>query len=366
MKLKPNIIFIVLITALCCGVFENFGKETIGFAQSTIVGEVKKIDSAKSEITLNTGKGEEYLVKFTSKTTFKQIPPGVKNLDTAKTISSSEISVGDRLLAAGNVVAESKTVEAFQIIVISNRDLSKAAEEVSEQWKTNGIVGEIVSVDLTNKSSVAKIRENGNNNQVTLHFTETVNIKKYSNDSVNYQDAVPIKLEDVKKDDLFRALVEKKEDGSYIIKNALIGTFRLLLGTITEINENSREIKINELVSGQAMTVVFNKNTYSRVLTKALAGEINDTLNNKKVSQGNMGQQVKEMPEIDFSKLKVGDMVMLNTISEEKAPKIAALTLLAGVEPILKPIEKNIKASKNKTNFKLGLPEGINSLVLGF
>ena len=252
MKLKPNIIFVILITALCCGVFETFGKENRQFAQSTIVGEVKKIDSTKSEITLNIGKGVEYLVKFNSKTTFKQIPPGVKNLDTAKDISSNEISVGDRLLAAGNVAPELKTVEAFQIIVISNRDLSKAVEKTNEQWKTNGIVGEIVSVDLTIKSSVAKIRENGNNTQVTLHFTDSANIKKYANDSVNYKDAVPIKLEDVKKDDLFRALVEKKEDGSYEIKEVLVGTFRLLLGTITEINENSREIKINELVSGQA------------------------------------------------------------------------------------------------------------------
>lgn len=364
MKRKKLILLVILV--FCFSSIYGRQKTESSQIQKTINGEIVRIDLSKSQIKIITGKGEEFMVNYSLNTNFKKIPPGTVSLEKAVVIKPNELSEGDKLAALGKIDETAKTVDANQIVIVSAKDLRELSLKSKEEWDRNGVVGEIVSVDLAAKQANVKIKTNDISETFALNFTDSSQIKRFSNDSVAYKDAVKISLDNIKPNDLFRALLIDKENGRRDVREILVGSFQLNSGTVTEIDRNSQKLKVKELVSGQVMTVVLNKNTYARALSKQFSESINSNLKKKNNTlPADFGQQIKQMPVADIAGIKVGDMVLFNILTVEKPETVTALYLFTGVEPFLLPIQKSLQSSKNQSNFKLGLPEGLNSLVLG-
>lgn len=364
--MKKNRVFILAILVLGFISIYGYGKTESAKLQKSINGEIIKIDLNKSQIKILTGKGEEYVVSYAPNTNFKKIQPGAVNLEKAVVINPNDLGEGDKLLALGKIDEVEKTVAANQIVIVSAKDLSELSEKSREEWYRNGIVGEIVAVDPVAKQATVKIRKKEISETVTLKFPDVSQIRRFSNNSVAYKDAVAVSLENIKPNDLFRALVNDKGNGISEVREILVGSFQLSSGTVTEINQNSQQLKIKELVSGQVMTVVLNKNTYARAFSQEFSELIRDNLKKQDTSlPADFGQQIRNMPAANISEIKVGDMILFNSLAQEKPVSVTALYLFTGVEPFLLPIQKRLQSSKNQSNFKLGLPEGLNNLVLG-
>src|SRR5512145_715984 len=63
------------------------------------IGMILAIDSAARRITIKTDAGTEMNISFEDTTRFLRVAPGAKDLENATSISASELSAGDRILA---------------------------------------------------------------------------------------------------------------------------------------------------------------------------------------------------------------------------------------------------------------------------
>jgi hypothetical protein len=55
-------------------------------------------------------------------------------------------------------------------------------------------------------------------------------------------------------------------------------------------------------------------------------------------------------------------MVLLTVSAGENQARATAIALIAGVEPVLKPLQAQLRANSRQPSYKLGLPEGLSSL----
>src|SRR5262245_5562939 len=86
------------------------------------VGVVISIDSAASQITIKTDAGPELKITCEQGTKFLRVPPGASNLEGATTISLSELTVGDRILARGKSGGDTSSFLASTILIMSKAD----------------------------------------------------------------------------------------------------------------------------------------------------------------------------------------------------------------------------------------------------
>lgn len=338
--------------------------------QERVAGEVASIDNAGKQITLTTAKAETFVVRIGESTTLKRVPPGATALAQAVQISFSEIAVGDRLLAIGAVSADRKTIAAQQVLVVSRGELEKKYERDKEEWRRRGVTGVVMSLEPESKSLKAQVRTPDGSQTLTLIFTDSSRFRRYAADSVAYKDTTAGAFEQLKVGDTFRALGNKSQDGaSYSVEEILAGTFRVIPATISAVDASAGELKVNELGKQETLTVVTNKDTRTRRLSKELAAALAGSVdkNGRAPEQSGAGQnsfqqQIEQMPQVNLSDLKVGDMVLLTSAAEGGQPRITAIALIAGVEPVLKPLQEQIKANRGQPNYKLGLPESLSSL----
>jgi hypothetical protein len=328
-------------------------------AQEQFSGEVTAIDSAGKQVTIVTTKGETATVQISGDTSCKRVPPGATTMSQAVQISFQDIAVGDRLLAAGAISADRKSVAARQILIVARSEVEQKLARDREEWQRRGITGSVLALDPASKTLKAQVREQ----TLTLTFTETSRVRRYAADSVTYKASTPVTFEQIKVGDTFRALGNKTQDGAgYNLEEILVGTFRVVPATVSAIEAQTGELKINELGKQETLTVVTTKDTRTRRLSKELASALAGGKSETAPAPGDFQQQVDRMPQVNLSELKTGDMVLVTISATDNKTRAIAIALIAGVEPVLKPLQAQLKANQKTPNYKLGLPEGLSSL----
>ncbi|HYK91082.1 MAG TPA: hypothetical protein VE398_20080 [Acidobacteriota bacterium] len=98
------------------------------------IGVIQSIDSANHRISLKTDTGPEMSIAFDDATRLLRVQPGAKDLANATSISSSDLQVGDRILARGRNFDAGHLVAA-SIIVMSKSDLAKSTRPSGQSGK---------------------------------------------------------------------------------------------------------------------------------------------------------------------------------------------------------------------------------------
>jgi hypothetical protein len=338
--------------------------------QERVMGVVVAVDGANKQVTLKTAKGERLTIRVAETTTYGRVPPGATSMAEAVPTSLGEIGAGDRMLVTGEISEDRQTIAARRVLIISRAELAKKFESDRERWRQRGISGSVVSVDAAGKSLKARVRAPEGLQTLTAHFKQDAQFRRYATGSVAYKDATPSSFDQIKAGDLFRALGDRSGDGAgYNVEEILFGTFRSIPGSVVAVDASAGEVKFNELGNQQTITVFTGKETYMRRLSNELATSLAKSVE-KGAAQNqdgtnpadlNFQRQIDETPPVSLSELKAGDMALLISSAGENQPRILAIAIIAGVEPVLKPIQDQLKASKRQPNYKLGLPESLTS-----
>ncbi|HEX5081470.1 MAG TPA: hypothetical protein VFY40_05460 [Blastocatellia bacterium] len=338
--------------------------------QARVIGEVVVVDGPSKQITMKTTKGETLTVQVAETTTYGRVPPGATSMSQAVPTSFEEIGAGDRMLVIGAISEDRKSIIARQALIISRAELAKKFESDRVQWRQRGVSGSILSVDADGKSLKAQVRAPEGLRTLRLLFKQDARFRRYATDSVAYNDAAPSSLDQIKAGDLFRALGDRSADGAeYSVEEILFGTFRAIPATVVAVDAGAGEVKFNELANQQTVTALTGKDTYTRRLSNELATALAMSVkkeagrNQDDANQANLNfqRQIDEAPPANLSELKAGDMVLVISPASENQQRILAIAIIAGVEPVLKPIQDQLKASKGLPNYKLGLPESLTS-----
>jgi hypothetical protein len=349
------------------------------------VGSVTAING--TTLTVKTDAGQSYQVDVPASAAIKRIEPGQKDLSTAATIQFSDLAVGDRTLVKLDPAATSGTAQAIQIIAVKQADVQQKQQKDREDWQRNGVGGLVKSVDQASGVILLTSGAGTAMKSITVNTTKSTMLKRYAPASVSFDAAVPALLDAIHPGDQLRARGVKASDGASINAVEVVsGTFRNISGTVISTDPAGSNLVVKDLVTKKTVTVHITPEVQMRKLPERMAtflamrlkgggaggparagqaggagspagqqanGGNGNGHNQAGTGQGTTGQgttgqagagqagaaagdpqqMLNRAPSIQISDLKKGDAVMI--VATDGATDVTAITLVAGVEPLL-------------------------------
>jgi hypothetical protein len=328
---------------------------TVAQAPVRLVGAITAISGNTITVKIDADGAHQVNVPVTA--VLKRIAPGQKDLSAAETIPFSGLAIGDRALVKLDPNAPAGTEEALQIIAVKQADLTQKQQKDREDWQQRGVGGLVKSVDastgvilLTSGAGVAA-------RTITVNTTKATMLKRYAPDSVRFDAALPASINAILAGDQLRARGTKNADGTEIAAEEVVsGSFRNVSGTILSLDAASSTLVIKDLTTKKPVTVHISADAQMRRLPEMMAkmlaarlkgGPSDSTASAQHarsgsgsgISGGGNGeghdpqQMLSRAPAIQLADLKKGEAVML--VSTAGTADVTAITLLAGVEPLL-------------------------------
>ena len=112
-------------------------------------------------------------------------------------------------------------------------------------------------------------------------------------------------------------------------REIVAGSFQTIGGAISEINLEKQEIKINDLQSKQAVTVVVTKDSAMRKLSPELVDAITK-------GSSDLQEMFDRLPTFTIQELKAGDSILISSTKGADPTRVTAIAVVSGVGPLLK------------------------------
>jgi len=408
--LRQNAPLIRSATASRWAIFLIFGVVALAHtALAKAVGTVKSISG--NSIVLTTDSGAEVTVTVTDFTRIVQATPGQTDLKNAAAIQVSDIHVKDRVLALGPNGA-GNSVAASTVIVMRQSDIAERQQQEREEWRkgTGGIVKEVNPAAGT--ISIANALASSGK-PIVIHVSPATAIRRYSPDSVNFDEAKPGTFDQIKPGDQLRARGAKSDDGAEFTAQAIVsGTFRNIAGTVISTDAANSSISVMDLLAKRPVTLKISADSQMHKLPPAAAQRLAARLkggasaasgsppgapgessqsgaqgsSNRGEGQSGQGnwrgqggspdgsqgregyqrgsgppdfqQMLSRMPSVAISDLQKGDAVMLVATEGSATSAPITITLISGVEPILTAAPSGAAAATILSPWNLGASPG--------
>lgn len=360
-------------------------------AAGRFLGTITAIDG--TTLTVKTDAGETHQVEVPASTQIKRIEPGQKDLSSATAIQFGDLANGDRVLVRLDPNSTGATPQAAMIVAIKQADVAAKQQQEREEWQRNGVGGLVKSVDPASGVIVLTAGAGPTTKTVTVHTTKATALKRYAPGSVRFDDAQPAPLDAIHTGDQLRARGQKNADGTDLTADAVVsGSFRNISGTVTSVDAGNSSLVVKDLATKKQVTIHVTHDSQMRRLPDrmaemlaarlkggaaggqgrgnggtpaggaqqagATAGSANGASAQQAGNGGGRGQwagqnggpggaggdpqqMLNRAPAIQLSDLQKGEAVML--VSTEGSSEMTAITLLAGVEPLLQaPASQNL------------------------
>jgi Domain of unknown function (DUF5666) len=350
------------------------------------IGTVKAISG--TSITLTTDAGQPVVVNVADGARILQLAPGSTDLKTAQTIALADIATGDRVLVTGKAGEEAGTFAATRVILMKSGDIAQKHELEQADWQKRGTGGIVNSID----AGTGVLMVSAGTKKIQVNTSSSTKFRRYSGDSVKFEDAVPSTLAQIQPGDQLRVRGAKSEDGSSIQAEEVVsGSFKNLAGVIATLDAANGTLTLKDLATKKMMTVKITANSSVRALPPQAAamlaararggagaagggqartdggeaaahgsGGMGGSGGGAGRSGGDLSQMVSRLPAGSVSDLKVGEAVMIVVSQADPgSATVTAVTLLSGVEPILAATPSGTPAmTLSPWNVGSGAPDG--------
>ena len=330
-------------------------------AATRILGSITAISG--DTITVKPAQGDAQQVEVPSTAQLKRVEPGQTNLSAAVAMQFGELAVGDRVLVNLDPNATGSTAQALRVVAIKAEDVAKKQEAETEAWQ-HGVGGLVKSVDTASGVILVTTGAGPTLKTITVKTAPTTVLERYAPASVSFTDAKAAPITAIQPGDQLRARGQKNDDGTEIAADEVVsGGFRNISGTILSIDSAGSSIVVKDLTTKKPVTVHITAQVQMRRLPdrmaqmiaarlKGMAAGGSGTVNARpqgggdaagaagqgagpggQRGGGDMQQILSRAPAIQLSDLQKSEAVML--VSTQGASDVTAITLLAGVEPLL-------------------------------
>ncbi len=336
-------------------------------APARFLGTITSING--DTITVKTDAGQVYQVEVPATASIQRVAPGEKNLSAAVAIQLSDLVTGDRALVRLDSNAPAGTTQAAQIVTIKAAAVALRQQQEREDWQVNGVGGLVKSVDAGAGVIVLASGGGPTAKTITIHTAPATVLKRYAPASVRYDLAQPAPISAIHVGDQLRARGTKSADGTDVAAVEVVsGSFRNISGLITSIDPGKSTLVVKDLLTKKPVTIHITDDAQMRKLDPRMATFIAMRLKggaagggrfagNGQGGRGAGGRQfaggpgggpggpgeraggidpqqiLSRAPAIKLSDLQKGDAVMV--VATEGASEVTAITLVAGVEPLL-------------------------------
>ncbi len=330
------------------------------------IGSVTAISG--NALTVKTDAGEQRQVTIPDNANIRRLEPGQK-LSEATAIKVTDLAVGDRVLV--QLDPNVSTPVAAMIVAMKKADVVQKQEQEQQAWQ-RGVSGLVKSADPASGTILLTTGAGPLTKTVTVITTKSTELLRYSPDSVRFADAKPGPFDAIKPGDQLRVRGTKNADGSQIAADAVVsGTFRNVAGLITQVDPANSTIVVKDLITKKPVTIHVAADVQMRRLPERMAQMLAMVLkgnmpggmvaarggNGGGQSRGQSGgaggqgrpggpggggppdmqRMLSFAPAIKLSDLNKGEAVML--VATQGTADVNAVTLLAGVEPLLEAPE---------------------------
>ena len=338
------------------------------------VGVVKAITD--KGITLASDSGDEVQVSFQDSTRIVRVAPGEKDLKNATPLQKQDLQAGDRVLVRGKPGADAHSITAGAVVVMKQADVAAKQQKDRDDWQKRGVGGLVTAIDPATRTITISTTSFTGTKAIAIHTNKNTILRRYAPNSVKFDDAKVAPLEEVKVGDQLRARGTKNADNTEIdAEEAVSGTFRNLAGTIVAVDIAANTLTLKDSISKQNVVVKVTQDAQLRKLPPEFAQRIAARLKGAAASGipgagaaggaegenrrepgsgqtsgagpggtgpgmsgrngGDIQQILSRMPPATLDNLQKGDVVMIVSTAGDASGTVNAITLLAGVEPIL-------------------------------
>jgi Domain of unknown function (DUF5666) len=364
-----------------------------------MVGTIKSIQA--DSITVAAESGGEVAAKLVSSTKILRVPPGEKDLKNATTLQAQDLQPGDRVLVRGQASADGHTIAALSVIVMKQSDVAAKQQKDRDDWQKRGVGGLVIKVDPA--AGVITISSGGTsaNRSIAVHIAKETILRRYAPGSVNFDDAKPAPIEQIKVGDQLRTRGTRNPDGSEMSAEEVVtGSFRNIAGTVKAIDVADNTMTVQDAISKSAVVVKVSPDSQMKKLPAEMAQRIAMRLKNAGDAAGSGGDQssangqgksgqstppsaggaragaesqtgrgpsgpggngppdlqrmLSRLPNRTLADLQKGDAVMIVSTESGTSDAVTAITLLAGVDAIL-------TAAPNRSASSLLLPWSLSA-----
>ena len=343
------------------------------------VGTIKAING--KTITLTTDAGAEVKVLAQDSTRVVRVEPGQKDLKGATSIQLQDLQPADRILVLGKTSLDADSIVASSIIVMKHSDVEAKQQHEREDWRKRGADGLVSAVDSGAGAITILTSALGANKNVAIHVSKDTILRRYAPDSVRFDDARPGMLDQIKPGDQLRARGTRSADGRELAAEEIVsGSFRNIAGTVAFIDAAVNTVSVVDLATKKPVLIKLTGESQLRKLPPPVAQRIAMRLKGAAaegapgaagripggadsrtgVSSGTTGQNpggaggmsrpggppdfqqmLSRMPAATLGDLQKGDALMIVSTQGAVSGEVTAITVLAGVEPILEASPKD-------------------------
>jgi hypothetical protein len=328
-------------------------------AASALPHQAGTVKSTSSDgLTLTNQAGQDYTVTIPETAKILVVPPGSKDLKSATAGALADVAEGDRVLVTGSTSDTGTVLNATRVILMKSAAIAQSHADEEAAW-AQGLGGIVRSVD----QNVGTVVIASGMKTVTIQTTPETVVRHYSGDSVAFSDATLSSIGAIKLGDQVRVRGTKSADGSSITAVAMVaGTFHNYSGLLLAIDPAASTVTLKDLATKKTVIVTVTTNSDMRRIPALAAQMIASRMKGVTTGTGSgvssgsgagsvgatqdgagrtgragadLSQMLARLPKETLSGLKPGDAVMIVATSPVDSARSSAVTLLAGVEPIL-------------------------------
>jgi hypothetical protein len=215
----------------------------------------------------------------------------------------------------------------------------------------------------------------GTSRNVTVRVAKNTILRRYAPGSVNFDDAKPAPIDQIKTGDQLRARGTRNPDGSELTAEEVVtGSFRNIAGTVKAIDAGGNTITVQDAIRKSAVVVKISPDSQMKKLPPEMAQRIAMRLKSTSAGGGDQAaangqgqaagsapgagsarpgnesqpgrgpagngppdfqRMLSRLPNSTLADLQKGDAVMIVSTEGGDSDTVTAITLLAGVDAIL-------------------------------
>jgi hypothetical protein len=343
---------------------------------ATFLGTVQTMNG--NSLTVKSDAGATMQVTVQDGARLLRIEPGQKTLAGASPFSLSDLATGDRVMARGATNPDG-TLAATMLVAMKSADIAQKQAREREDWQKNGTGGLVKAADPAAGTVTISLGTGGTRSEV-IHASSTTIVRRYAPGSVKFDQAVKSSLDQIKPGDQLRARGSKSADGATLEAEEIVsGSFRNLAGPIQSVNAAASTLTLTDTASKKPVVITITPDSELKKLDPAVAQRIAVRLSGGAKAPDGSGppagaapsapgpgsgpggappggpggppgggpgrgpgsgppdfqQVLARAPSVTLNDLQKGSMVIV-VATEGQAPGTAtAITLVAGVEPML-------------------------------
>jgi hypothetical protein len=344
----------------------------------TFLGTVQTLSG--NTLTVKSDAGATMQVTVEENARLLRIEPGQKTLAGASPFSLADLQAGDRVMARGSASADGNSLTASMLVAIKGADIAQKQEQDREDWQKHGTGGLVKAVDPG--AGTVTISSGAGSRTLVIHVSATTIIRRYAPGSVRFDQAIKSSVDQIKPGDQLRARGSRSDDGATLEAEEIVsGSFRNLAGPIQAVNAAASTITVNDTATKKPVVISVTPDSELKKLDPAVAQRLAARMNgggarrpdgsqappagssqgagtsgppsgapsgpppgasgaDRPAGQGrgsgfDVQQLLARSPSVALKDLSKGSMVIV-VATEGQAPDTAtAITVVAGVEPML-------------------------------